>query len=78
MIFRSFEIVFEVINGAQNGYVAIDDIVYSGCADQTGGQACGSTLFTCDTGNCVFLDEVSFQEEMSYKLHVYLLNVIHI
>ncbi|XP_076802493.1 MAM and LDL-receptor class A domain-containing protein 1-like [Clavelina lepadiformis] len=54
---RSFRIVFEVINDAQNGYVAIDDITFSNCGDQNG-QSCGINAFTCSNGKCLFLDEL--------------------
>ena len=58
LIFRSFEIVFEVINGEHAGYVAIDDVVYSDCADRSSGQPCGASSFACGNGDCIFLDEV--------------------
>jgi len=51
--------VFEVLNGEENGYIAIDDVLYTDCADQSAGQSCGAASFTCDDGTCVFLDEVS-------------------
>ena len=51
--------MFEVLNGQENGYVAIDDVSYTDCADQSAGQSCGALSFTCDDGGCIFLDEVS-------------------
>ena len=57
--------MFEVINGEEAGYIAIDDISYITCADQEAGQTCSSQSFTCGDKQCIFFDEVS---KMSSKL----------
>jgi len=49
--------VFEVINGAQSGYISVDDITFNDCADSAG-QSCGTGRFTCGSGECLYMDEV--------------------
>uniref|UniRef100_H2YIS5 MAM domain-containing protein n=1 Tax=Ciona savignyi TaxID=51511 RepID=H2YIS5_CIOSA len=60
---RNFEVVFEVENGGVSGYVAIDDIVFSGCGDQTSGSMCDVGSFQCSDGQCIFADEVCDMRE---------------
>uniref|UniRef100_H2XUP0 MAM domain-containing protein n=1 Tax=Ciona intestinalis TaxID=7719 RepID=H2XUP0_CIOIN len=55
---RDFEIVFEVENGKASGYVAIDDVTFNDCGDQSSGHVCDANAFTCADGQCIFSDEV--------------------
>ncbi|XP_078483553.1 MAM and LDL-receptor class A domain-containing protein 1 isoform X3 [Ciona intestinalis] len=55
---RDFEIVFEVENGKASGYVAIDDVTFNDCGDQSSGHVCDANAFTCTDGQCIFSDEV--------------------
>jgi len=48
-----FEIMFEVENGKDAGHVAIDDVIFAGCGDQSAGHNCQVGLFQCDMGICV-------------------------
>lgn len=50
---RDFEVIFEVENGAASGYVAVDDVTFTGCDDQSAGHSCTYGQFTCASGECV-------------------------
>jgi hypothetical protein len=54
-----FEILFEGLRSVvNNGWIALDDIVFADCALPPTNRPCTSSEFTCNRGSCVDKDRL--------------------